>query len=271
MVLALLASLALVGPILTHTYITPRTFDCSIRYGLLLEVLDALAGDVAHRHVGFNRRVVVTASVEGMQAARHIDVNHSLRLHAYITTVGRSSMEVAIDHITVHSDGSESKIGTVQFVMVAKDRETGKTSNVPPLLLGRHDECPWAKLVAQAHDDGEARKHARRQRALESLSIAPPKPSEVELVHALHIDAERLKREKNQVLTIPLYALLASPKLCATPQRYFYFEVHLYSLCSDAHGSQTTLALNSYFAFVFDEDYAGCFPFDGNGEMDVID
>lgn len=70
----------------------------SIRYGKLFEMLDALAGDVAYRHCGSigskSPFTIVTASVDGVRSYASIDMNVDLRLQAYITYVGKSSMEV---------------------------------------------------------------------------------------------------------------------------------------------------------------------------------
>lgn len=74
----------------------------TIRFGKLFEILDALAADVAYRHVCSTEHFaeeakkvkIVTASVDGMRNFSSIQVNQELRLQAYISYVGTSSMEV---------------------------------------------------------------------------------------------------------------------------------------------------------------------------------
>ena len=68
----------------------------SIRYGKLFEILDALAADVGYRHAGGTQEglTIVTASVDELKMFADISLNNDLRLQAYLSYVGRSSMEV---------------------------------------------------------------------------------------------------------------------------------------------------------------------------------
>jgi len=188
-------------------------FDNSIRYGILLEILDALAADVAHRHVGYFKRLIVTASVEDMYATQLITPESNLRLHAYLTHVGRSSMEVRVDHITRDNDDNDTYIGTVNFIMVAKDPITRKAQGVPPLLSLNQNNTPndittgassdadadgdmWLKYWSYVNNEGNARKEERKKRAKESLGVKPPRPDEVGLVHSLHLQVRTICTSK---------------------------------------------------------------------------
>jgi hypothetical protein len=68
----------------------------TVRHGLLFEILDALAADIAYRHCGggFGQQTIVTAAVDGVQASSNIDISNDLKIQGYISYVGRSSMEV---------------------------------------------------------------------------------------------------------------------------------------------------------------------------------
>ena len=83
-----------------------RSDGYSIRYGKLFELLDALAADVCYRHAGCQsyktekERYLVTASVDGVTASARIDPTQDLVLQAYLTYVGKSSMECTIDFIS---------------------------------------------------------------------------------------------------------------------------------------------------------------------------
>jgi hypothetical protein len=68
----------------------------TVRYGLLFEILDALAADIAYRHCGglSSSYTIVTAAVDGVQASANIDISNDLKLQGYISYVGSSSMEV---------------------------------------------------------------------------------------------------------------------------------------------------------------------------------
>lgn len=73
----------------------------TMRYGKLFEILDGLAADVAIRHCSGNDEVskrtigVVTASVSRMILLNPISLKNDLKMHAYLTYVGKSSMEVS--------------------------------------------------------------------------------------------------------------------------------------------------------------------------------
>jgi len=83
-----------------------RSDGQSIRFGKLFELLDALAADVCYHHAGCesytseNERYLVTASVDGVTASARIDPAKDLTLQAYLTYVGKSSMECTIDFIS---------------------------------------------------------------------------------------------------------------------------------------------------------------------------
>jgi len=73
----------------------------TIRYGKLFELLDALAADVAYRHVGGGRSsdlTIVTASVDGMKNFVNINIVEDIKMQGYITYTGKSSMEVRLTH-----------------------------------------------------------------------------------------------------------------------------------------------------------------------------
>jgi len=96
----------------------------NMRYGKLFEILDALAADVAYRHCGWGDNpdlTVVTAGVDGLTVHSDISLSNDLKLHGYLTYVGRSSLEVTIDMISVlPSTGEETLIGHTEFIMVAR-------------------------------------------------------------------------------------------------------------------------------------------------------
>ena len=179
----------------------------TIRYGKLFEILDALAADVAYRHIQTSKMdihnshispsslqlVVVTASVDGVRASANIDVNNDLKLQGYLTYVGKSSMEVTIDIIAGSNDGSERKIGDTQFIMVARDNATGSAAAVH----GLH-----SMDVAQSarFESGKRRATGRKWRAATSLSIQPPQKDEVDLIHSLFLQSKSLKKEKGDFL-----------------------------------------------------------------------
>ena len=61
------------------------TYECAI-------------GDVAYRHCGgrSGNLTIVTASVDGMQTFTSLSIVNDVKLQAYLTYVGKSSMEVSV-------------------------------------------------------------------------------------------------------------------------------------------------------------------------------
>ena len=85
--------------------------------------MDALAGDVCYRHCGgVKNYTIVTASIDGFRAIdnHEITITHDVKLLAYLTYVGTSSMEVTIDVLTCRNNTEELLVGTTQFIMVAR-------------------------------------------------------------------------------------------------------------------------------------------------------
>lgn len=193
-----------------------RSDGKTVRYGKLFEILDALAADVSYRHcdglddletsrrLGENAKrhyvsgahvntTVVTAAVDGVHASANIDANNDLKLQGYLTYVGKSSMEVTIDIITVMPDGMERKVGDTQFIMVARDAETNKAKDIHQLILSDEESVRRFKI-------GQERATLRRTKASTSLSVAAPLPEEMEVIHRLYMESRSLKSQKDEII-----------------------------------------------------------------------
>eukprot|EP01034_Spumella_vulgaris_P037816 gene37816-46659_t len=118
-----------------------RADGTTIRYGKLFEILDGLAGDVSYRHCGGRQDdlTIVTASVDGMKASSLIDIKNDLKLQGYLTYVGKSSMEVSIDIITIPPEGPPIVAGNIQFIMVARSDKHGTARRVHGLSLANEE------------------------------------------------------------------------------------------------------------------------------------
>lgn len=155
-----------------------------IRYGNLFEIIDALAADVCYRHCGPDP-VIVTASVDGMRSVHEIEIQYDLKIQGYLTYVGKSSMEVNINIINSLPNGDEVLVGETLFIMVARNRETGHALQAPILEL--EDEESKNSFI-----QGKQRAAFRRKRALESLTLHPPRAEEIEHIHKLYLDSRKL-------------------------------------------------------------------------------
>jgi acyl-coenzyme A thioesterase 9 len=168
----------------------------SLRAGRFLEEIDAFSADCSFRHAdGYHPErplTVVTAAHDGLSIFKSLSARHDLRLRGAVVAVGTSSMEVQTDILRVHRGASSSEeedyLGSCYTMMVARDRETFGPAAVHPLA----DEDVEAACVSENQaEDAARRKAARRRLAANALTLTPPSPSEVPILHALWRDGVR--------------------------------------------------------------------------------
>ncbi len=106
--------------------------------GTVMHWVDLAAAIVANRH---SRRPVVTAAFDEMSFLAPIMVGQVALIHARLTLVDRSSMEIRVD---VESEdvltGERRRTGTAFVTFVALDPVTKRPTPVPPLALDTDDE-----------------------------------------------------------------------------------------------------------------------------------
>ena len=110
---------------LIDTYRNPWGY---VRHGLILEDLDALAGNVASQHCSDGdpstpNPLLVTASVNNIRMLNRLNVNHDLQLTGSVAWVGRSSMLI---NISMEDKTTNECLMKADFTFVARDRETRK-------------------------------------------------------------------------------------------------------------------------------------------------
>ena len=105
----------------------------SVLGGTVMHWVDLAAAIVANRH---SRRPVVTAAFDEMAFLAPINIGQIALLHARLTLVDRSSMEIRVD---VQSEdvltGERRRTGTAFVTFVALDAVTRRPTAVPPLKL----------------------------------------------------------------------------------------------------------------------------------------
>ena len=155
----------------------------NVRYGLLLEVVDKLAEEVALRHA---RRTdphayVVTAAIEKVALRKPGDVNRDIELKARLNWVGKSSMEVGI---RVEQPGADvAHVASCYFTMVARVGEGDAARSIAVEPLEYLEEI-----------DADRRDNARRRQESYRRQTSPPKPptrEECELLVRLHAAQEQ--------------------------------------------------------------------------------
>ncbi|ORX73152.1 hypothetical protein DL89DRAFT_88760 [Linderina pennispora] len=159
-------------------------FYGEIRLGKVLEDLDRLAGAVAYKHASDQQGelapiVFVTASVDRIDLKQRLSPNKNYRLAGMVTYVGFSSLEIYIQVQPVTEPGmpAEAEPNLVaRFTMVGRDKYTGKSSQVNPLLLGDESERRLVKISEQI-------KEHKKTIAQTNLYKRPPSEEETMVIH----------------------------------------------------------------------------------------
>jgi acyl-CoA hydrolase len=126
--------------------------------GEIMKIMDNAAGVVAARHAHTN---VVTARVDDINFLNPVRVGDLVLVHAMLTFVGRSSMEIRIEVETEHL-GSEERRQALSafFVYVALD-PAGRPTEVPPLLITTEE---GQRLFEEGRNRYEARRKPSQSR-----------------------------------------------------------------------------------------------------------
>lgn len=106
--------------------------------GTVLHWIDMAAAMAAHRH---SRRPVVTAAIDEMSFLAPIQIGDLVYLHARITAVDRTSMEVRVEVEAENPvSGERHHTATAYVTFVALDPVSKKPTPVPPLALETAEE-----------------------------------------------------------------------------------------------------------------------------------
>jgi len=148
----------------------------NLRFGLLLETLDLLAGEAAMSLVGRcgGDARVVTAAVDGIQIRSTAEIDRDIVMHARINHVFTTSLEVGI-RIEQMNGGVAKHVASCYFTMAARKG----TTSLPLPALTYTDESERRR---------SAEAIARREAYIHGRSVAERQPSSEEyaLLSALH-------------------------------------------------------------------------------------
>ncbi|KAJ2160409.1 hypothetical protein GGF46_002299 [Coemansia sp. RSA 552] len=167
-----------------------------IRLGKVLEDLDRLAGAVAYKHASDGAGdlapvVFVTASVDRIDLKSRLSPDCNYRLSGTVTYVGFSSMEIYIQLQAVSESGAgveQDPNLVARFTMVARDKFTGKSSQVNPLLLENESQRRLVKISEQI-------KEHKKTLAQTNLFKEPPSAEERLVIHQLWLDTKKFQTD----------------------------------------------------------------------------
>ena len=165
-----------------------------MRFGKILEDLDALAGNIAFAHVQDPHMNIVTASVDRIRLRTSPNLETDQHLQGKVTFVGTSSMEIRMQCINQGKEWMEA-----YFTFVATDPDTKKPVRIPPI----HPETE----LEQTHFDAGQRRAARKKLARKNKAASDT---------AIDTVAKALLQEAGPLLNMPSLADPNSILMCST-------------------------------------------------------
>ena len=124
--------------------------------GQLLKWMDELAGIVAMRHCG---STITTAAIDNLQFRAPAYTGDIVVLRGWVTSVGRTSMEIRVDTYRESLDGSREIINQAYIDMVAID-SNGRPQEVPDVEIETDEQ---RKEWEAAQKRRQIRKELRQQ------------------------------------------------------------------------------------------------------------
>jgi len=168
-----------------------------VRFGSILEDLDACAGNIAFRHCvcegSWEEPLIVTAGVDRILCRDRPTIEHDMVLSGKISWVGASAMEIVMNVTSQDKSWLEAR-----FTFVSRSSQTNKATNIVPLLVSDSVE------ERSAFEKGRAA--AQRKKELRSALACNS--------HSYTLDVDKLAKEllaqATPLLTLPT---LAPPEL----------------------------------------------------------
>ncbi|WP_421616759.1 acyl-CoA thioesterase [Brevibacillus sp. TJ4] len=122
--------------------------------GTMMAYIDEVAAITAMRH---SRRPVVTASIDSIDFLAPVKMGHSICLEAYVSSTGKTSMEIFVKVISENLGTGERVLTATSFLTFVALDEEGNPTEVPPVIAETEEE---KYLMASA----EERKKMRAER-----------------------------------------------------------------------------------------------------------
>jgi len=143
-----------------------------LRFGKVLEDLDALAGNISFSHVQDPEVNIVTASVDRILLSGTVDLEKNHQLSGKVTYVGTSSMEIRMQ---CKGFGEDDPWMEAYFTFVAVDHDTKKPMKIPPLK-------PETWLEKDQFEAGKRRAQLRKEARKKMKNFETPLDTEIEKV-----------------------------------------------------------------------------------------
>ncbi|QRG69647.1 acyl-CoA thioesterase [Brevibacillus choshinensis] len=135
--------------------------------GTMMAYVDEVAAIAAMRH---SRRPVVTASIDSIDFLAPVKMGHSICLEAFVSSTGRTSMEVFVKVISENLQSGERILTATSFLTFVALDEAGNPTEVPSVVPETDEE---KRLLASAEERKKMRKErkANTQAFISQLTI----------------------------------------------------------------------------------------------------
>ncbi|RXT02322.1 acyl-CoA thioesterase [Ammoniphilus sp. CFH 90114] len=146
--------------VLTSLVLPPDTnhYD-NIFGGKVLSYIDEVAAIAAMRHC---QSAVVTASIDSVDFLNPVKKGYAIRLEAFVTWTGRSSMEVFVQVSSEDLLTGTKQLTATSFVCMVAINEEGRTVPVPPVY-------PESEFEKELHHTAPRRQQDRQMRKSKEL------------------------------------------------------------------------------------------------------
>lgn len=125
--------------------------------GTMMSYIDEVAAIAAMRH---SRRPVVTASIDSIDFLAPVRMGHSICLEAFVSSTGRTSMEVFVKVIAENLRTGERILTATSFLTFVALDEEGNPTEVPALIPETEEE---KYLMASAEERKKMRAERKKQ------------------------------------------------------------------------------------------------------------
>lgn len=135
--------------------------------GTMMAYVDEVAAIAAMRH---SRRPVVTASIDSIDFLAPVKMGHSICLEAFVSSTGRTSMEVFVKVISENLQTGVRILTATSFLTFVALDEAGNPTEVPSIVPETDEE---KRLLASAEERKKMRKErkANTQAFISQLTI----------------------------------------------------------------------------------------------------
>ena len=133
----------------------------NVHGGVIMKLVDEAGALTAMRHA---QAPVVTVAVDSLSFINPIHIGEVVSLHAELTYVGRTSMEVRVEVVAENPFSAERRVSNTAFLVYVALESGGVPTPVPPLEFETDEEKERAELARDRQAYRKQQRAAEMQR-----------------------------------------------------------------------------------------------------------